>query len=820
MYIRFFIALRIIGTYILIVVSVFTAKAQIIRGKITDSRTNQALPFVSIVIKNTQTGTLTDIDGKFQFKLPSFQNVELQVSYLGYQEQTVALSSFSDFERVNIRLNPQAVSLQEINVHAGENPAHRIIKLASKNRPKNNPEKMHSFTYNSYTKFFVTGAAKADIDSVSTKDTTQSAVTKFLQKQHLLLIESVTQREFLQPNKNHETVLASRVSGLKNSPFAILATQLQSFSFYDDFINVLDEKYLNPLSNGSTRKYFFLLEDTLYNGSDTVFVISFTPRKNKKFDGMKGVLYINTHGYAIQNVIAEPERKEEGISIKIQQKYELIEGKQWFPVQLNTDWIWTNAIGNKDNAKKTTLKSMSRSDIKDIVLNPELKKKHFNEVEITTDPNSDKQDESFWNQHRIDSLSAKDRQTYRTIDSIGKAADFDKKIMFLETVLTNRIPMSILDLNLDKLLKFNSYENTRLGLGLHTNQKLSKAFTIGGYAGYGFKDKTWKYGGDGSVFLWKKKELTFNTLYQKDLVESGGTSFFENSRTLSSSEIYRDIYVSKFDHLQKYQASISFRALKYLRANLFANHQQRYGNTLYNYTAKDGTTTFRDTFNFNEVGLQLKYLYKEKFIQTLHNKLSLGSDYPVLYANITKGLNQTFLNQSGNFDYWKFDLKIDIKKTFKTIGTTRLQFMAGKIAGNLPYTMLYNNKGSNFPGFKVSSINTFETMGLNEFASDQFAALFLNHNIGRFLKPRQKFNPEIELVHSMGIGSISNPQNIENVSVTSLQKGYIESGIRLLHILKLNYTTFGVGAFYRYGAYQKPKATDNLAIKLVLSIKL
>ena len=110
-------------------------------------------------------------------------------------------------------------------------------------------------------------------------------------------------------------------------------------------------------------------------------------------------------------------------------------------------------------------------------------------------------------------------------------------------------------------------------------------------------------------------------------------------------------------------------------------------------------------------------------------------------------------------------------------------------------------------------------MGLNEFASDQFAALFLNHNIGRFLKPRRKFNPELEWVHNMGIGNLSHPENIYNVPVATLQKGYFESGIRLLHIIKVNYTTFGVGAFYRYGPYQKPKPADNLVAKMVLSIK-
>ncbi len=811
---------RSIALYILFVFIAFTASAQTIKGRIIDANTNQTLPFVSILVKNTQTGTLTDIDGKFQLTIPSIQNTELQVSYLGYQPQTIALSGFQDIEKISIKLKPQAISLQEISVKAGENPAHRIIKTATKNRDKNNPEKMHSFTYNSYTKFFITADIKAGIDSVSAEDTALTKLDKFFKRQHLLLIESVTRREFLHPDKNHETVLASRVSGLKNSPFALLATQLQSFSFYDDFVTVLDEKFINPISAGSTRKYFFLLEDTLYDGKDSVFVISFRPRKNKNFDGMKGVLYINTNGYAIQNVIAEPERKETGISIKIQQKYEFMEGTQWFPVQLNTDVMWNNLTAKSKGSTKTApLKAVSRSYIKDIVLNPQLKKRIFSEVEVEMDKHADNQDENFWNKYRIDSLSEKDKKTYYKMDSIGKAQNFEKKFKTIEALLTNKLPIGFLDLNLDKILKFNSYENTRVGLGIHTNQKLSKVFTVGGYAGYGFKDKAWKYGADASIFLWKRRELALNLFMQKDIVECGGATFFENSRSLASSEIYRDIYVSVFDHQQKYQASISFRILKYFKANVFANHQQRFGSTLYNYTTKDGTTTFRDTFTYNEVGLQLKYVYKEAFLQTMHNKISLGSSYPMVYVNIVKGFSQTYFNQTSNFDYWKFDFKMDVKKTFKTIGTTQVQILAGKVIGNLPYTMLYNNRGSNANGFKVSAINSFETMGLNEFASDQFAALFLNHNIGRFLKPNKKFNPEFELVHNMGIGSITNPQNIENVAVTSLQKGYIESGFRLLHILKLNYTTLGVGVFYRYGAYQKPKPEDNLAVKMVLSIK-
>jgi len=800
------------------------AQTTTIRGKIIDAANTQSLPFVTVLIKNSQKGTLTDIDGKFELTLPTDdKNVVLIISYISYQPKTIILSEVADAQKIIVKLKSQGISLNEVVVAAGENPAHRIIKTATKMRDKNNPEKMHSFTYNSYNKFFVTADLSANIDSISAEDTTLVGIAKFFKKQHLFLMESVTAREFLYPNNNHETVMASRVSGFKNSPFAIMATQLQSFSFYDDFISVVDERYLNPLSEGSTRKYFFALEDTLYDGKDSVYVISFKPRKNKNFNGLKGVLYINTNGYAIQNVIAEPDRPDEyTLSIKVQQKYQFIEGKQWFPVQLNTDWVWKNATvsSKKDPTQKANMKAVSRSYVKDIVLNPELKKKKFSEVEVEIDKHADNQDEEFWNKYRGDTLSKKEKRTYYKIDSIGKAENLDKKFLFFEALFSNRLPMGIFDINLDKILKVNDYEKIRVGAGVHTNQKFSKTIRLGGFAGYGFGDKAWKYGGDVSLFLWKKKELAFNALYEKDLVESGGVRFFENIRTLNSSELYRDAFVSVFDHITKYQTSFSFRFLKYLRANVFANHQQRYGSTQFGNTANDGTTILRDTFNFNEAGVQLKFLYKEKFLQTLRSKISLGSDYPVLFVNITKGLNQTYFNQQGDFDYWKFDLKFEATKTFKTIGATRIQFMGGKVLGNIPYTMLYNNKGSLYGKYNLSANNTFETMGLNEFASSQYAALFLNHNIGRFLKIRKKFNPEIELVHSMGIGSMDNALNIYNVSVTSLEKGYFESGMRVLHLFKNGISTYGIGVFYRYGPYQKPTPIDNLAIKLVLGIKL
>ena len=137
-------------------------------------------------------------------------------------------------------------------------------------------------------------------------DSDLQELEEFLEKRHLFLMEFVSQRKFKPPDRNKETVTASRVSGFSDPSFTLLASQIQSTNFYDELFLIWDKKYLNPISNGSTSKYLFILEDTMYTEKmDTLFVISFRPLKGKNFDGLKGILHINSRGYAIQHVIAE-----------------------------------------------------------------------------------------------------------------------------------------------------------------------------------------------------------------------------------------------------------------------------------------------------------------------------------------------------------------------------------------------------------------------------------------------------------------------------------------------------------------------------------
>ncbi|MCX6248158.1 MAG: DUF5686 family protein, partial [Bacteroidetes bacterium] len=285
-----------------------------VSGKVTDSKTREPLAFVNIVINNSQFGGTTDIDGKF--KLHSAQPVKkLQLSYVGYLPLTYPVGSKTD--NLAIQLTRTEIELTEVDILPGINPAHRIIRNAIENRDQNDPEKLSSFSYTSYDKTIFTAEADTSVnkefkDTISLDedqkkmvsdllppdtlkkdsvrvDSMDARVKKFLNRQYLFLMENVTKRKFLAPDKNYNQVIATRMSGFKDPIFVFLTTQIQSFSFYKPFITIIQSNYVNPISNGSLSKYFFKIEDTIYSSKDTVFVISFRPRKGTNFDGMKGV---------------------------------------------------------------------------------------------------------------------------------------------------------------------------------------------------------------------------------------------------------------------------------------------------------------------------------------------------------------------------------------------------------------------------------------------------------------------------------------------------------------------------------------------------
>jgi hypothetical protein len=788
-----------------------TLRAQVfeLSGTVSDAKTGESLAFVNILVNDGTYGGTTDIDGKFHIK--SKEAIQsLKFSFIGYQRYEHR--QLSPSAQLHILMQPIDIELAEVVVKPGINPAHRIIDSVLFYRDQNHPERMRSFAYTAYDKMVLTidtlmGVTKKSDTAVA--DSGQKA-RDFLNKRDLFLMETVTERKFLAPDRSHEKVLATKISGFQDPIFIFLISQTQNSNFYDETIQIVDKNYINPISKGSKRKYLFILEEsTVVNLTDSIFSISFRPLLNTNFDGMQGVLTIHSDGWAIQNVTAEPYRKESGFSIRIQQMYQKINGERWFPVQLNTDLLFKGAVID-DGQKQYPMVGIGKSYFRDIELNPELVKRQFSNIAIEVEPDATDKDAFYWLQHRIDSLNERTIETYRYMDSLGQANNFDRIAGSLETMMTGRIPYKFIDLKIDKFMRYNDYEGLYLGIGMQTNKKFSKMLQFGGFWGYGFGDKTAKYGLDMQLQIDRYKAISLETGYSFQAFETGGfTDFEENVFTLNQA-YYRNFFINRMDLATTFNAGINFRALRHFKWKASIELQEKSSGNGYAYL--EAGKAPEHIFNFTKIQLQTRFSFKEKFMQTPRSMISLGSDFPTIWLAYTQSFDKLF---GGNYNYTKWEFKSSYSCFTPYFGKTNMVLIGGMVDGNAPGTELFNTSGT-YRSFGLYAPESFGTMRTNEFLSDRFAALYLTHSFGKLLFRKGKFEPELLLATNIAFGQLSHSEQHGGITFNTLEHGYYESGLVLNNLLSLPALKFGLGTYYRFGPYSFDEIHKNFGWKFSL----
>ncbi|MGE4541177.1 MAG: DUF5686 family protein [Bacteroidales bacterium] len=806
---------KIIFLLLFLMFSIGIAQAQQyeLKGLVKDSKTDEALPFVNIVLNDGIFGGTTDIDGKFHL-ISSEPVYQLRMSYVGYQAYEQHFESHP--KTLMIYLQAQSIDLQEVVVRPGINPAHRIIDSVLLYKAKNNPEKLSSFAYTAYDKMVLTidtlnYVQKEPTDTI-VSDTNHKA-REFLRQRDLFMMETVTERKFMAPDRNYENVLATKISGFQDPIFIFLMAQIQSRSFYQETIRIADKNYINPISKGSQRKYLFILEQqNVVNEKDTLYTISFRPLRNTNFDGLKGVMNIRSDGWAIQNITAKPDREETGFSIEIQQMYEKIEGRQWFPVQLNTNILLSNAVMAEEDRNYPMI-GIGKSYLRDIQLNPELVKRQFSHIDIEVASDAAEKDADFWLQHRIDSLNERTIETYRFMDSLGKANQFDRIAKSFETLLTGKIPINKLDLNLKELIRFNDYEGVYLGLGLQTNDKFSRKLKMSGFWGYGFGDQTAKYGLKLNTYFNRTQSTGLWLDYHYKAVERGGFAMFSESENPWSPDNYRLFYINNMDMSRSATAGFQFRALRHFNWKIALISEQKTAMDLYQFMADENP---KKDFRFAKIQLESRFALKEKFMQTTRNLISLGSDYPIVWLRYTQFSDQLF---DGGFKGEKIELKTNYSFFTPYFGTTTISLLGGIADEMLPATELFNAPGT-FRGFALYAPESFGTMRTNEFLSDRFGALFLTHNFGKLLLRKNKFEPEFALALSIGLGSLEHPELHQGISYNTMEHGFYEGGLLIHRLLKLPTLKIGLGTFYRFGPYGYDEVGKNFGFKFSLEVGL
>jgi TonB-linked SusC/RagA family outer membrane protein len=87
-------------------VTEFTQQSKSVRGRIVDE-TGEPLIGVSVHVRGTTTGTITDFDGNFSLSVPSGSNT-IEVSYIGYLTQSVTIGNNTNFN-IQMKLDTQAL---------------------------------------------------------------------------------------------------------------------------------------------------------------------------------------------------------------------------------------------------------------------------------------------------------------------------------------------------------------------------------------------------------------------------------------------------------------------------------------------------------------------------------------------------------------------------------------------------------------------------------------------------------------------------------------------------------------------------------------
>ena len=786
-------------------------------GKITDERNRQPLAFVNVVINDGQQGVISDIDGRYSITANE-PITKVKFSSIGYEPKDINLQAGQN--KCNVALTPKTFELGEVTVEAGENPAHRIIDSLMAHRKANNPNSLESYSYHIYDKMVITVDSSSFGQAVANDTAMQMADLHYfdsiMKKSDLMVMETASEVMFMAPDRKLQHVLGTKIAGMKEPTFMYMVSSMQSVSFYDETVSITGTDYVNPISRGSKTRYFFTLESVHPIGQgDSLYVISFHPMRGSSFNGLRGTMTVNSDGWALQSVKASPDVQDGLFKADIQQLYQKVEG-QWFPKQLNLNLIFPSMVVSMDDAS-FPMAAIGKSYLNDIEINPDISKRQFSDIEVKVDPDAAFRDETFWDAHRIDSLTERVKATYILVDSLTQGTDiFDRVLGLTDKLMTeSALPIGWFNLDIDHIINISSTRGVYLGLGGSTNDRLSRWFSINGSFGYWTRIKSWDYGGGMKLKLNRQRqmELAFQYSHRSEpMGEFGGMLELDNGSVFSTDNYKYTFYENIRTRRDRFDLSYSTRFAHHFKAYLNLSRSHKHYTEQFYLNPSDVQTEGR----FTVAELKLRFAYKEKFLSTPQGIRSLGTLYPIVWVSYQHAFPNVL---GGEYEYDRF--KFEASKNFYTpyLGVAKVLLQAGYATETCPVMETFNILGT-YERFGLYSPGSFSTMRLDEFFCDRFVALYLSHNFSGMLWKTNSpvFKPELSIVTNIGWGDMRRAEAYPDKNFKTMEKGYFESGIVINGLLANPMAKLGLGVFYRYGPYSLPNVWDNFAWKYSASI--
>ena len=129
----------------------------VIKGIVVDAKTGDPLPFVSVFLKSTTIGTVTDNQGKYSIETNVPAN-NIVFSFIGYQTESRTISQGIE-QTINISLTLSLITLDEVIVNPARrnyknknNPAVELIEKVIDKKDVNRKEVYNYLEYKQYEK--------------------------------------------------------------------------------------------------------------------------------------------------------------------------------------------------------------------------------------------------------------------------------------------------------------------------------------------------------------------------------------------------------------------------------------------------------------------------------------------------------------------------------------------------------------------------------------------------------------------------------------------------------------------------------------------
>ncbi|MCD4745137.1 MAG: DUF5686 and carboxypeptidase regulatory-like domain-containing protein [Bacteroidales bacterium] len=786
--------------FILIISSLpFHLSAQVtkIMGKVINAETQEPIPFANVFFKGTTIGVITDFEGKYSLETNKASDT-LIASFIGYETNFKKIAK-NRFQEINFKLLPRNISLPEVVILPGENPAEILLRKIIENKKKNNRKEFDAYQYEVYNKIEI------DANNISEKFKNRKILKPFKfifnyidtstinGKTYLpiFLSESISDIYFRKnPKTEKEIIKATKMSGIENESVSqFLGDMFQNYCIYDNYLTLFQKNFVSPIANFGLSYYRYYLVDSTYFDDKWCYQIMFKPKRKQELT-FTGNFWVNDSSFAIKSFdirIVDDANINFINDLVLEKEFDYIDNKYWMVIK-------DKMVGdfNIIEETKTTLGFFGRktTTYKNFVFNSLMDKQFYStptNIFVTDSANNRK--EEYWDINRHCELSKDELTIYYMIDTLKSLPAFQTWIDIVEMLTTGYYVTGNYELGpYMSLISYNEFEGIRLRFGGRTSNDFSTKIMFNAHIAYGTRDEKIKYGIGFLYMLNKNPRRALGGSYIYDIEQLGESqNAFREDFLLAA--IFRRNPSDKLSMVGKYKVYYEHEWYNGLSNTINFIHRDIAGVGGADFiikNEKDNSEIKKSIITTSEIRLDTRIAYREKFIMGEFERFSLGAKYPILEIQYGYGIPD-FLG--GEYEYHKLQLNIRHWFNVLSFGWSKYIIEVGRIWGIIPYPLLKLHEGNETYLFDECAFNM---MNYYEFASNKYLSFYYTHHfqgllLNKIPLMRKLKWREVFLIKGV-IGDLDEKNKKYSVfpeTLYTLRKPYFETGAGIENIFKI-----------------------------------